>query len=131
VLWEKFDTFRQGEDFRAWAFGVARFEVLAWLRDRARDRLVLDETVVVKLADETAADEPNYQRQREALEKCLQRVGSADRALLIEAYRPAARIRDVAAASGRTEAGFYQWLHRMRRSLMECVRARLAKEAWL
>ena len=45
VLWEKFDEFREGGDFRAWALGVARFEVLAWLRDKARDRLVLAQDV--------------------------------------------------------------------------------------
>jgi RNA polymerase sigma factor (sigma-70 family) len=43
VLWEKFDTFREDGDFRTWAFGVARYEVLAWLRDKGRDRLVLNE----------------------------------------------------------------------------------------
>src|SRR6187399_3394471 len=58
VLWEKFDEFRNGADFKAWAFGVARFEVLAWLRDRGRDRLVLDENVVAKIAEDTTADEP-------------------------------------------------------------------------
>ncbi|MBN8626442.1 MAG: DUF1501 domain-containing protein, partial [Planctomycetes bacterium] len=41
VLKQKFDTFQGHGDFRRWAFGVARFEVLAWRRDKARDRLVL------------------------------------------------------------------------------------------
>jgi RNA polymerase sigma-70 factor (ECF subfamily) len=130
VLWEKFDTFRPGEDFRAWAFGVARFEVLGWLRDRGRNRLVLDDAVVEQIAAEAAAAEPHLERQREALEKCLERVGAAERNLLISAYRPESRIQEVAAGSGRSEAGFYQWLHRMRRSLLDCIRARLAQEAW-
>jgi len=130
ILWEKFDTFRPGEDFRAWAFGVARFEVLAWLRDRGRDRLVLDEGVVAQIAAEAAAAETHLERQREALEKCLERIGEGERKLLIDAYRPEARIQDVAAGSGRSPAGFYQWLHRMRRSLLDCIRARLSREAW-
>jgi RNA polymerase sigma-70 factor, ECF subfamily len=129
VLWEKFDTFRPGEDFRAWAFGVARFEVLAWLRDRSRSRLVLDGAVVEQIAAETAVAEPHLQRQREALEKCIERVAPAERRLLIDAYRPESRIQDVAAGSGRSQAGFYQWLHRMRRSLLDCIRARMAEEA--
>jgi RNA polymerase sigma-70 factor (ECF subfamily) len=73
VLWEKFDSFRDGADFKAWAFGVARFEVLAWLRDRGRDRLVLDEEVITKIAEETTADEPRLERQREALEHCMKK----------------------------------------------------------
>src|ERR1700748_673933 len=74
VLWEKFDSFREGADFKAWAFGVARFEVLAWLRDKGRDRLVLDEDVVTKIAEETTPDEPRLARQREALDQCIEKV---------------------------------------------------------
>ena len=32
VLWKKFDQLQSDNDFRKWAFGVARFEVLAWRR---------------------------------------------------------------------------------------------------
>ena len=37
VLWQKFAEFDVSQDFRKWAFGVARFEALAYLRDRARE----------------------------------------------------------------------------------------------
>lgn len=127
VLWEKFDSFLDGGDFRAWAFGVARYEVLAWLRDRGRDRLVLDEEVAAKIAEETAADEPRLQRQREALEQCMQKVPQDQRGLLMQAYQPDSRIQEVAQGSGRTVAGFYQWLHRMRRLLLDCIRRALVQ----
>lgn len=122
VLWEKFASFVPGADFKAWAFGVARFEVLAWLRDRGRDRLVLDEDVVTRLADESPQHEPHLQRQREALESCMQRVPADQRDIIMQAYQPEARIQDVALGSGRSVPGFYQWLHRMRKMLLDCIR---------
>lgn len=128
VLWEKFDSFRDGADFRAWAFGVARLEVLAWLRDKRRDRLVLDEDVAMKIADQSTVDEPRLDRQREALEDCIQKLESAQRELLLRAYQPESRIQDVASASGRSVPGFYQWLHRVRRILQNCVHHELAAE---
>jgi RNA polymerase sigma-70 factor (ECF subfamily) len=131
VLWEKFDTFREDGDFRTWAFGVARFEVLAWLRDKGRDRLVLNEEVVSRLADEARDDEPRLERQREALEGCLEKVAPDQRQLLMQAYGEQSRIQDVARHSGRTVPGFYQWLHRMRKLLHDCIRRDLAKEASL
>ena len=131
VLWEKFDTFREDGDFRTWAFGVARFEVLAWLRDRGRDRLVLNEDVVARLADEAGDDEPRLERQREALEGCLEKVAPDQRQLLMQAYSEESRIQDVARHSGRTVPGFYQWLHRMRKLLHDCIRRELAREAAL
>ena len=36
VLWRKFEELDSPEDFRRWAFGVARFQALAYRRDRAR-----------------------------------------------------------------------------------------------
>jgi RNA polymerase sigma-70 factor, ECF subfamily len=129
VLWEKFASFREGADFRAWAFGVARFEVLAWLRDKGRDRLVLDEAIVLKLAEESGRDEPKLERQREALELCMAKVPAGQRELLMQAYQPEVRIQEVAQGSGRSVPGFYQWLHRMRRMLLDCIRRALAQEA--
>ena len=128
MLWEKFDSFRDAADFRAWAFGVARFAVLAWLRDRGRDRLVLDEEVITKIAGETAEDEPRLARQREALEHCMQKVPQDQRELLMQAYQPDCRIQEVAQDSGRTVTGFYQWLHRMRKSLLDCIRRAMTQE---
>jgi RNA polymerase sigma-70 factor, ECF subfamily len=130
VLWDKFDTFIESGDFRVWAFGVARYEVLAWVRDKGRDRLVLDEDVVERLADETAADEPRLGRQREALEICVSRLEPPQRQLLMAAYQSDAQIQQVAQHSGRTVAGFYQWLHRMRRLLLECIRRELNRESF-
>lgn len=128
VLWEKFSEFREDGDFLKWAFGVAKFEVLAWRRDKARDRLVLDESVVEQLATEAPRDEDLLSRQREALEACLARVKPKDRSLLVKAYQSGSRVKEVARKSGRSETGFYQWLHRMRGSLLECVRRNLKSE---
>ena len=46
VLWRKFAELSAIEDFRRWAFGVAKFKALAFVRDRMRDRLVFDEDVM-------------------------------------------------------------------------------------
>jgi RNA polymerase sigma-70 factor (ECF subfamily) len=128
VLWEKFGSFDEKADFRAWAFGVARFEVLAWLRDKGRDRLVLDEEVVLQLAEEAESFEPALCRQREALEGCIQKVPPEQRSLLIQAYQTETQIHQVARQSGRTVPGFYQWLHRIRKMLLDCIQTTLRKE---
>ena len=127
VLWNKFGEFRESEDFRAWALGIARYAALAWRRDKARDRLILDENVVMKLAEETTGDEPILQHQRDALERCMQKINPGQRELLMKAYQPDARIRDVARDSGRSIPGFYQWLHRIRQLLLDCIHRSLAQ----
>lgn len=128
VLWDKFESFRPDGDFRAWAFGIARYQVLAWMRDRGRDRLVLDEDVVAQLAEETAHDEPRLAGQRDALETCMAKLEPPQRDLLMAAYQGETRIQELSARSGRSIAGFYQWLHRMRRLLLDCIRRELYRE---
>ncbi len=128
VLWEKFSEFRKDGDFKAWAFGIARFQVLAWKRDKARDRLILKDDVVELLATESAEAEGRFTSQRDALETCLEKVPAKERNLLARAYQPGAKIREVAADSGRSIGGFYQWLHRIRQSLLDCVTSELAVE---
>lgn len=129
VLWEKFDEFREGGDFKAWACGIARYKALAWLRDKGRDRLVLDSDVVEMIAEQSMASEPQLQQQREALETCLEKVAPAERELIARAYEPDAKIREVAQTSGRSVGGFYQWLYRVRQMLLDCVKRKLTPEA--
>jgi RNA polymerase sigma-70 factor (ECF subfamily) len=129
VLWEKFSEFREGGDFKAWACGIARFKALAWMRDKGRDRLVLDSDVIDLVAEQSLADEPLLQQQREALEACLKKVTPAERDLLARAYQPDVRICDVAATSGRSVGGFYQWLYRTRQLLVDCVKRELTPES--
>ena len=127
VLWEKFASFDSGTDFRAWAFRVARYEVLAWIRDRSRDRLVLDEDVAQTIAEESLQCDQILQEQREALAVCMQKIPRDKRQLILSAYSREATTEDLAVQSGRSVPGFYQWLHRMRRLLLECIQKTAGK----
>lgn len=128
VLWRKFHELDEPDEFRRWAFGVARYETLAWLRDKGRDRLVLDDDVLQVMARDSSQDEQRLSAQREALEGCLDRLPREQRTLVLAAYTPDVRIQDVAEQSGRTVGAFYQWLHRMRMRLLECTRRTLQAE---
>lgn len=127
VLWEKFDEFDSSRDFRKWACGVARFEVLAFLRDRARDRHIFDESLLVTLADEAVADETGEAR-RAALESCLAKLQPRQREIALAAYEPGMRIDVLAKQRGQTAVSLYKVLHRIRITLMECIEQTLSPE---
>lgn len=128
VLWRKFPELDDPADFRKWAFGVARFEALAWVRDKARDRVVLSDDVLSAIADESDRFEGRLSAQREALDGCIAKLPAADRELVLSSYEAGNRVQDIAARSGRTVAGFYQWLHRTRLRLLDCTRRVLHSE---
>ena len=128
VLWRKFGEYRSSDDFRRWAFGVARYEILAWLRDTSRNRQLLAADVVELLADESVKADQRLESQREALRACLDKLPKPERQLVMAAYQRGAQVQEVATLSGRTVAAFYQWLHRVRLLLLNCVRRAMVKE---
>jgi RNA polymerase sigma-70 factor (ECF subfamily) len=125
VLWKKFDSAR---DFRRWAFGVARLETLRFLRDRKRDRLVFDESLVLQLAEEAQASENRHEKQREALEGCLQKMPAPQVDLVLKAYRKGTRMDQMAADRGQTPMALYKVLHRIRQILLGCMEQSLSQE---
>lgn len=131
VLWKKFSELAEQDDFRKWSFGVARYETLAWLRDKGRDRLILSNEVLNIVADESAKIESHLSSQREALESCLEKLPSEQRSWILVAYTPDSHIQEVAEQSGKTVSAFYQWLHRIRMRLLECTRRTLQMEGML
>lgn len=128
VLWQKFGEFDAKRDFRKWAFGVARYEALAYLRDKARDQHVFSDELVGRLADEAAASDQRHEAQREALEVCLQKLPEPQRALVLAAYAKGTRMDELAAQRGQTAMSLYKLLHRIRQALLECVRRTIARE---
>lgn len=128
VLWRKFGDFDAKRDFRKWAFGVARYEVLSFLRDRGRDRLVFNDDLVYKLADEAEGAGARHDAQRDALETCLQKLAEPQRALVLAAYTKGIRMDELAAGRGQTAMSLYRALYRIRQSLLECVGKTIIRE---
>lgn len=125
VLWQKFDA---AEDFKKWAFGVARLETLKFLQSCARDRHVFDDELANRLADDMASMEERHLSQREALDACLKKLDDPQRELTLEAYTRGVRMNELAARRGKTPMALYKLLHRIRQSLLDCVRRQLAGE---
>jgi RNA polymerase sigma-70 factor (ECF subfamily) len=128
VLWKKFDGLDRPENFRRWAFVVARYETLSWLRDKARGRRVLADDVLDTISQESARIDERLEAQREAVENCLGRLSAGQRSLVLRSYMPGVQIKDLAAQSGRTVRAFYQWLHRIRVRLIDCTRRTMRAE---
>lgn len=121
VLWRKFDEQASDEDFRRWAFGVARFEALAFFRDRARDRHVFSDETIGLLAQEAESQADPLEAERRALDECLRKLPETQRALVTAAYAPGVRIDDLASSMGRTAMSLYKLLHRIRMTLIDCT----------
>jgi RNA polymerase sigma-70 factor (ECF subfamily) len=131
VLWRKFEELESPEDFRRWAFGVAKFEALAFRRDRARDRHVFSDELIAMLEAEAAEAGEESREEEMALEACMEKLPIMQRSLVEAAYATGARIDELARESGRTPMSLYKKLHRIRMALADCIEKSLKSEEGL
>jgi RNA polymerase sigma-70 factor (ECF subfamily) len=129
VLWRKFDSLDHPENFRKWAYGVARYEVLSWRRDKARDRHFFSDDMSRLLADEAESKHEAAEEQRRALEFCLKKLPPDKVVLLQRAYDGETRIDALAEELNRTAMSLYKVLHRLRMKLVSCTDGFLRKES--
>jgi RNA polymerase sigma-70 factor (ECF subfamily) len=128
TLWRKRDEFALGTNFRAWAFSVARYEVLSHRKRQARDsRLVFGEELEQVLADDLIERPDDTERRHEALRGCLEKLRQQDRELLLYRYTATAgTLDDFAQRMGRSVGGLKVTLHRLRNALLGCIEKQLA-----
>jgi len=128
VAWRKFDSLTDREGFGRWACVIARHEVLKFKRARARDRFVLNESLVERIMEEGASECELRAARLSLLERCLNKLPAARRQLLLQAYSPGCTTRAMAELLGRSEDSLYQMLRRLRLELKRCVELGLAAE---
>lgn len=129
VLWNKRAHFREGTDFVAWAFSIARFEVLNHLKKQRRARpVLLDEELLETLSAEARESLDSPDRRLVALEICLGHLRPQDRELLEHRYRAGSDLKEYADRQGRSVSALSVTLNRLRTILRRCVTRRLAAE---
>jgi RNA polymerase sigma-70 factor (ECF subfamily) len=128
VICEKFDDFKEGTDFVAWACQIAWWNVRRARQKFARSKVVFDDDVVEAVADTAVTMLAEIDQRHEALAHCMQRLHPRDRDLLITRYEPGGGVEAAAQRSGRSMEAAYKALARLRKMLHDCVTHRLAME---
>ncbi|MBI1375078.1 MAG: sigma-70 family RNA polymerase sigma factor [Phycisphaera sp.] len=127
VMWQKRGEFTPGSNFGAWACTVARYQALAYRRNRMRDRHQFSDTFAESLADEGVSAGDQIHDRRRALRDCMAKLPAGQRDLLDRRYSDNQSVTDIAETLGRPVSSLYQTLHRIRAVLMTCVRQTLAE----
>ena len=129
IIWRKADTYRSGSNFIAWAFKIARLQVLSHRRKAASDRTVFSAELIAELAEVSAQDEENFAfaGYQTALTECLDDIPEKRRELLWLRYRDNLKVSEVAERIGKKVGATKQILLRLRVILMRCIETRLTK----
>src|SRR5256885_15358806 len=121
VICEKFNEFKEGTDFVAWACQIAYWRVRYSRQKFARSKVLFDQEVVDVLAETAGEMIDELDERHEALAACLQRLHPRDRSLLMARYEPGGTVEDAARRSGWTVQTADKALARPRKLLLACV----------
>ena len=113
--------YQPGTNFRAWAFSAVYYRVLAWKRDRHRNRVDLFSEETLEIISRASTELTDAAPKAEALKSCLGRLSSADRELLEWKYVERRKLTDLAKRGGGTVDGLHQKVSRLRQGLRQCI----------
>lgn len=123
---KKFQHYDPTRSFEAWAMGIARFEILKFRRERARDRHFFAQDMLEKIGDrcEAVFDEQTAQQrayEKLLLKECLKQVqGHGARAMTMR-YSENLRAEEIGQRLKMTAGAVRTMLHRVRGSLRRCI----------
>jgi RNA polymerase sigma-70 factor (ECF subfamily) len=130
VLWRKRAEFDPAQSFLGWAARIAHFQVLAYHRDRGRERLLLGDDILESLTGDSIAEAPrcDYGSDVAALRSCLEKLGERDRTLILDRYRPGFSVQAMATHLGKSVNAVSRSLYRIRGLLSTCIERTLPME---
>lgn len=128
VLWRKFDSFRLGTSFFAWARQVAKIEVSNFLRRKHLSSYVTDQLLdaLVETVVEDQGDDAELYLA--ALRRCKTNLNPSDAELLELHYADDLGSTQLAERLQRPYRSVCKSLNRIRSWLMECVQRDLARQ---
>jgi RNA polymerase sigma-70 factor (ECF subfamily) len=127
VVQRKADTFAANSNFIAWAFQIARFQVMkAQAQRRSAAHRFSDEVIEALAASAPAL--PFDEAKLAALPGCLEQLAPQARRIVELCYQHEHKPREIARLLGWTAAAVSVTLTRARAALRDCVERRLAKE---
>src|SRR5512136_1701311 len=102
VICEKFDEFRPGTDFVAWACQIAYWRIRYSRQKFARSKVIYQQEIVDALARTAATMQEELDDRHEALARCLNKLHPRDRELVLTRYEPGCGVPEAARRSGRS-----------------------------
>jgi RNA polymerase sigma-70 factor (ECF subfamily) len=129
-IWQQFGQYDAEKPFDAWARAIAYYLVLAYRKEKSRQREFFTEQVLEAVSNEFEAHLGDAGDRRDALLKCLDKLEPKKRELVTSYYSSARQTTEtIASKLSMTPNALRQSLFRIRRILLECVQRTLQAES--
>jgi len=126
----RFDEYDDSRPFLAWTLWLAKSRIIDFYRSQRRQRMVLGEDLLDRLAERLVEKQSEHRPRQIALERCLEKLPRQSRSLLQLRYHDSLPIEQIATALQSTPGSVRVTLFRIRNALADCIRQQLAQEAF-
>ena len=127
LVLKKFESWDSSREFLPWALGFAKFEILAYRRDIARNRIVFNDEILESMTELWPNAMERVEPEQSVLLDCLEKLDRKSRNMIDLRYFHDLKIIDVAERVGSSSGAVRVALMRIRRLLEECVQSKLKK----
>ena len=127
VLCHKADGFKLGTNFAAWSSTVAHYQILSYRKSLSRERLVFTDEVMASI-DERENKSGMREEVLSHLRYCLKAMSSDNQVFIKLRYEGGLSMEQIATEVGKKVVTVRVKLHRLRRSLRDCVQNRLQEK---
>jgi RNA polymerase sigma-70 factor (ECF subfamily) len=129
VICEKAADFVTGTNFDAWAFTIARFQLMAWRKTQATSRLVFTDSVYDLFDRDTDGEAASATGNIEALRQCLKKLRPQDLSLVRQRYHDSRPLAAIAESLEKSIDAVGMRLSRIRHQLSDCIQETIRLKA--
>jgi RNA polymerase sigma-70 factor (ECF subfamily) len=128
VMWRKFDQFRPGTNFAAWAVQIMRYQILDYRRNQARNkRILMEDALFETLMEHIPTIQDEAAARIEALRKCQTLLSDRAKRILKMRYERNTSIEALASYLKVSRRQVYHVLGQINSTLLRCMRRTLAE----
>jgi RNA polymerase sigma-70 factor, ECF subfamily len=128
VTWRKFDQFKPGTNFAAWAIEVMRYEILVYRKNLARNkRVLMEDSLFEALMDRIPTIQDEAAARIEALRKCQALLDDRAKRIIKMRYELNISMEEVASYLKLSRRHVYHVLGQITGVLLRCMRRTLAE----
>lgn len=123
----KFEQYDRERVFAHWLIGIAKRQIAQHYREHQRDRHTFDQGLVDQLIDTYAGLADELPDQMVALKVCIQKLNRRGQDIIDMRYQQNLKPAQIADRVGTSPTAITSLLHRIRKSLEDCVQQQLIK----
>lgn len=127
-MWNKFDTFKLGTDFIAWAITIAKYKVLTFRRNSRNSKMQFNSKIYEFLESAASSKISSLHEHLDVLKKCIQGLSKNERVLLKLRYENDMTFQKMSLRTGKHSSALHRIMAAVHSKLALCIRRTLRLE---